>query len=122
MSALLADAVVVVHLAFIAFALLGGLLVLRWPRASWLHLPAAGWAVLVETLGVSCPLTPLEVRLRRAAGLPGYEGGFIERQVLPVLYPADLTRELQVALGLAALLANLAIYAIVLSRRAASAG
>jgi hypothetical protein len=122
MSALLADAVVVVHVAFIAFALLGGLLALRWPRAAWLHLPAAGWAVLVEWLGATCPLTPLEVRLRRAAGAPGYEGGFIDRHVLPVLYPADLTRELQVALGLAALLANVAIYAVVLSRRAPSAG
>jgi hypothetical protein len=113
----LADLVVVAHLGFVVFALAGGLLALRWRRIVWLHLPAAAWAVLVEWTGWICPLTPLEVALRRAAGGPAYEGGFLERYALPLLYPAALTRELQLALGAAALVVNLAVYTFVLQRR-----
>jgi hypothetical protein len=113
----LADLVVVAHLGFVVFALLGGLLVLRWRWAIFLHLPAAVWAVLVEWMGWICPLTPLELALRRASGAPAYTGGFLERYALPLLYPAELTRELQLALGIAALLVNVIVYTFVLRRR-----
>lgn len=109
--ALAADAVVVVHLLFIVFALLGGLLVWRWPWLVVLHLPAAAWGVLVELMRRPCPLTPLEQRLRMAAGEAGYSGGFIEHYVLPILYPAGLTPQIQIALGLFVLGLNLLIYA-----------
>jgi hypothetical protein len=117
LRATLADLVVAAHLAFVAFALLGGLLALRWPRAVWLHGPAAVWAVLVEWLGWTCPLTPLENALRRAAGEPGHASDFLERWALPLLYPAELTRELQLALGTGALLVNVLVYALVWRRR-----
>lgn len=110
----LADLVVLAHLGFVVFALLGGLLALRWRWMVWLHLPAALWAVLVEWMGWICPLTPLEVALRRASGAPAYTGGFLERYALPLLYPAELTRELQVVLGIAALLVNMLVYTLVL--------
>ena len=106
----------VVHPAFVVFALLGGLLVLRWPRVAWLHLPAAAWGVLVEVAGWICPLTPLEVALRQAAGDAGYAGDFLEHYLVAVVYPEGLTRGVQVVLGAAVLLANLAIYAVVLRR------
>ncbi len=106
----LADAVVVLHLAFILFAVLGGLLVLRWPRAMWVHLPAAAWGAVVELFGWICPLTPLENQLRRAGGAAAYSGGFVERYVVPIVYPAELTREIQIALGCAVVGINAAIY------------
>jgi len=115
--AVAADAVVVVHLLFIVFALLGGLLVWRWPWLVVLHLPAAAWGVLVELMRWPCPLTPLEQRLRVAAGEAGYSGGFIEHYVLPILYPAGLTPQIQIALGLFVLGLNLLIYAGLAKRR-----
>ncbi|MCR9092945.1 MAG: DUF2784 domain-containing protein [bacterium] len=106
-----ADVVLLIHAAFIAFAVVGGLLTLRWPRVAWIHLPAAAWAATVVTMGWICPLTPLENVLRRAAGEAGYSGGFIEHYVVPLVYPAGLTREVQVLLGAMVVAVNLAIYA-----------
>lgn len=106
----LADLVVLVHLAFLVLVVGGGLAVLRWPRLAWLHVPAALWGVLIEYAGWICPLTPLEVELRRRAGEVGYEGGFIDHYVTAVLYPAGLSRGNQVLLATLALALNLAIY------------
>jgi hypothetical protein len=108
--ALLAEVVVALHFAFIAFVCLGALLALRWPRVLFAHAPALAWAVLIELLHWPCPLTPLENWLRRAAGDPGYEGGFMARYLLPVIYPAGLDAAGQVALGVALLLWNGALY------------
>ena len=108
---ILADAVLVLHFAFIAFALLGGLLVVRWPRLAWVHLPAAAWAAGIAFFGGICPLTPLENRLRVAGGETGYEGGFIEHQLEALIYPDWLTREIQVALGAVVLAINIFAYA-----------
>ncbi|KJK22438.1 membrane protein [Burkholderiaceae bacterium 16] len=110
MAAWLADAVVLLHLAFIVFAMLGGLLVLRWPRLAWLHLPAAAWGVVVEWSGWICPLTPLENALRQRAGLQAYGGDFIQHYVLQLIYPDDLTREIQLVLGALVLALNMAVY------------
>lgn len=112
----LADFVVVVHLGFVAFVVLGGFLVLRRPRLLWLHLPAAIWGVLIEFAGWICPLTPLENTFRARGGEAGYGGGFIEHYLLAALYPTGLTREVQILLGSIVLVLNLAIYAVVVSR------
>ncbi|MFC5302299.1 DUF2784 domain-containing protein [Azospira restricta] len=117
MYALLADLVVAIHFAFIVFAVAGGLLVLRWPWLAWVHVPAALWGAAVVACGWVCPLTPLENWLRVAAGEAGYAGGFIERYLLPLIYPPGLTRELQMLLGLALLLLNAAIYLWLWRRR-----
>jgi hypothetical protein len=109
----LADAVVLVHLSFVAFVVAGGLIVLRWPRAAWLHVPAVLWGVAIEWSGAICPLTPLEVMLRRWGGEAGYSGGFVEHTVLPVLYPAALTRGVQVVLGALVVAINAIVYAAV---------
>ncbi|HBZ95386.1 MAG TPA: DUF2784 domain-containing protein [Pseudomonas sp.] len=105
-----ADALVLVHLGFILFVLLGGLLLLRWPRLLWLHLPAVAWGIVVECLHLGCPLTPWENQLRRAAGQAGYEGGFIEHYLIPLIYPAGLTPQIQLWLGAIVVLVNLAVY------------
>ena len=112
----LADFVVLTHLAFIVFALLGGLLALRWHWMPWVHLPAVVWGAAVALFGWFCPLTPLENSLRRASGATGYSGGFIENYIVPIIYPAELTRELQVLLGAIMLSVNLAIYWVVRRR------
>jgi hypothetical protein len=109
----LADAVVLVHLSFVAFVVAGGLIVLRWPRAAWLHVPAVLWGVAIEWSGAICPLTPLEVMLRRWGGEAGYSGGFVEHTVLPLLYPAALTRGVQVVLGSLVVAINAIVYAAI---------
>ena len=113
---LAADAVVALHLAFVAFACLGGLFAWRRLRYAWVHLPALAWAAWIELTGTICPLTPLENALRRRAGDAGYAGGFVEHYLLPVLYPAGLTPQIQswIALGLLGL--NVAIYWVALAR------
>ncbi len=117
---LLADLVVLVHCGFVLFVVLGGLLALRWPRAAWVHLPAALWGAGIEFAAGICPLTPLENHFRRLGGEGGYSGGFVEHYVLPVLYPGGLTRGVQLALGMFVLLLNVVVYAIVWRRRSAA--
>ncbi|HYO12584.1 MAG TPA: DUF2784 domain-containing protein [Thermoanaerobaculia bacterium] len=114
---LLADLVVVLHFAFVLFVVFGGLFALRWPRAAWIHLPAALWGAGIEFVQGICPLTPLENRLRRLGGEAGYSGGFVERYVTAVLYPEGLTREVQLVLGGLVILVNVAVYAVVWRRR-----
>ncbi len=113
-----ADAVVLIHLGFVLFVALGGFLVLRWPRVAWGHIPCAIWGAVVELAGWICPLTPLEISLRLAAGAEGYSGGFVARYIVPLVYPDELTRELQLAVGAAVLALNGGLYAVVLLRRA----
>ncbi len=105
-----ADIIVVLHFAFVIFTVLGGFLVLRWKVLAWIHVPAVVWAVLIEFGGWICPLTPLENLLRVRGGGSGYESGFVEHYILPLLYPSMLTRPLQIALGLLVLGINLGIY------------
>jgi len=112
----LADLVLTAHLAFVLFVVLGGFLVVRWPRLAWLHIPAAVWGVLIEYMGWICPLTPIENSFRIKSGEAGYSGGFIDHYILPTLYPGGLTRSTQLVLGSFALIVNLAAYGIVLSR------
>ena len=114
----LADAVLVIHLAFVLFVVLGGLLVLRWPRLAWIHVPVALYGAAIEFVGFVCPLTPLENSLRRRGGEAGYEGGFIEHYITAALYPSGLTREIQIAAGVALLALNAAVYWLVFRRRA----
>ncbi|PYB78500.1 DUF2784 domain-containing protein [Pseudomonas sp. LB-090624] len=110
---LLADTLVLLHLAFILLVLFGGLLVLRWRPALWLHLPALAWGLAVECLHLGCPLTTWENRMRSAAGDAGYDGGFVEHYIWPLIYPAGLTPPIQLLLGSFVLVLNLAIYSYV---------
>ena len=114
---LLADAVLLVHLSFIIFVVLGGLLVLWRPKVAWLHLPALCWGVLIEYTGWICPLTPLENALRERGGLAGYPGGFVAHYLTAAIYPSGLTRGMQAVLGSMALLFNGIVYWRVVGRR-----
>jgi hypothetical protein len=108
----LADITVVLHLAFVLFVVFGGLLVVRWPRLAWVHLPAAAWGACVEFTGWVCPLTPLENWLREQGGGRVYTSSFIERYLVPALYPSALSRELQWVLGGLVVLINAALYVV----------
>ena len=104
------DLVLLLHLAFVLFVVAGGLLVVKWPRLAWLHLPSAAWGALVEFTGWSCPLTPLENSLRAMAGTATYDRDFIEQYILPLLYPGELTRHVQLVLGAVVVGVNLVAY------------
>jgi len=112
-----ADLVLILHLAFVLFVVLGGLLALRWRRVAWVHVPVALYGAMIEFVGFICPLTPLEVWLRRRGGEAGYEGGFIEHYIVASLYPRGLTREVQLALGTAVLMLNGIVYLVWWRRR-----
>lgn len=110
MTVILADGLVVLHLLFVVFVMAGGFLLLRWPKLAWLHLPAAAWGAWIEFTGGVCPLTPLENQLRMAGGGSVYSGGFVERYLLPVLYPENLTLPVQQVLGGVVVAVNLVAY------------
>ena len=116
-----ADLLVIAHLLFIVFALVGGVAVLRWRWLALVHLPVVVWATIVELMGWVCPLTPLEIALRVAAGEAGYRGGFVEHYIVAIVYPAGLTREIQWLLAALVVLVNAAIYGwlMIRSRRTA---
>jgi len=116
----LADLIVALHFGFVLFVVLGGLLVLRWPRLAWAHLPAAVWGVLIEFCGWICPLTPLENHLRELGGETGYSGGFVEHYIVAILYPERLTRLTQITLGVLVLMLNAFVYRRVYTRRSQS--
>lgn len=111
------DIIIILHLGFVLFVLFGGLLLLirRW--LIWLHLPALAWGILVEFKGWICPLTPLENQLREQAGLNLYEGDFVMHYLMPILYPANLTRTMQITFGLIVIGVNLGVYFYLFWRR-----
>lgn len=110
LSRIAADGIVALHVAFVLFVVLGGVLALRWRRVAWVHVPAAIWGIVVELAGWVCPLTPLENWLRAQGGSHVYRGDFVEHYILPLLYPADLTRGAQILLGSLVLVLNLVVY------------
>ncbi len=112
----LADSVLVIHLAFVLFVVLGGFLALRWPRVALLHLPAACWGAYIEFSGRFCPLTPLENSLRHRGGEAGYSGGFIDHYITALIYPDGLTRTTQIVLGTVVLSVNVIVYGLLLRR------
>lgn len=107
---LLANAVLVLHFAFIAFVVIGGLAVLRWPRLAWIHIPAASWGALIELFGWTCPLTPLENSFRKLGGEAAYSGGFIDHYLASMIYPPGLTRTTQFLIGAGVVAINVYIY------------
>ena len=112
-----ANLLVITHFLFVLFVILGGLLLFRWPRIAFVHLPAAIWGVMIELNNWICPLTPVEQSMRRAAGEEGYTGGFIDHYITPLIYPEGLTQEIQWLLGVIVVLVNAAIYGIWMLKR-----
>ena len=114
---LLADSVVVLHLFFILFVVLGGILTLVWPKVIWVHIPCVLWAIIIELTGKICPLTPLENELRARAGQGMYSGDFVMHYIEPMIYLEGLTRQLQIILGVMAALVNMMVYTLIYLRK-----
>jgi hypothetical protein len=117
---LAADLVLLLHLVFILFAVLGGTLTIWWRWTPILHLPLSVWSILVEFTGCSCPLTFLENDLRIKAGQSGYTESFVEHYLLAIIYPTGLTREFQYVLAGVVIAINTAIYGFLLFRKRVS--
>jgi len=117
---LLADAVLVVHLAFILFVVFGGFVAWRWRQWVWWHVPVLAWGIYIEISGTICPLTPLENKLRRLGGSAGFDGGFIDHYLLPLIYPPGLTQETQWILAFLLILLNSYAYFGLWKRRSRS--
>lgn len=113
MMSLLADLVLVVHTLFIVFVVFGGLFVLKWRKAMWVHIPCALWGALIEIFGWICPLTYLEHYLREYSSNNSYEGTFIQHYLLPVIYPPGLTTDIQIFLGILVIVVNLIVYGLI---------
>ncbi len=105
-----ADAVLVFHFLFILFAVFGGFLVLYKKMVVWVHLPVVLWSSIVNLAGLTCPLTPIENFFRSAAGQLGYQGGFVEHYIAPIVYPAGMPRELELVAGVSIIAWNVAVY------------
>ena len=114
---LAADLLVLIHFSFIIFVVLGGLLVLRWPRVAWAHIPAAAWGAWISFTHGVCPLTPMEQSLRTLAETPNYQGGFINHYIIPLLYPPGFSAETAQILGFMVLGLNLFFYTTVIYRK-----
>ena len=113
----LADVVLLIHMAFIAFVIIGGFFACRWRWLPWVHLPTVVWGAAIEFGGWICPLTPLENWLRQASGEAGYPSGFIEHYLIPIVYPVGFTPKIQMYLGLGVLLSNVIAYSLVWRNR-----
>lgn len=112
----LADFTAITHLAFVIFVILGGLFAFKWKRMAWVHIPAAAWGVMIEFYGWICPLTYLENYFREKAGIFIMDKGFVAHYIMPVLYPAALTKDLQIKLGIFVIVINIVIYGLVIYR------
>ena len=113
----LADLLVVFHLVFILYVIAGALLIIKWAKTLWLHLPSCFWGITVEFTGWICPLTPWEIQLRRLAGEEAYSGSFIEQYLIPIIYPSGLNREIQMLMGSVVLIVNRSLYTLILIKR-----
>lgn len=118
---LLADLLVVAHLAFVLLVAVGGLVLLRWPRLAWVQVPAAVWGFAISVFQWTCPLTPLENRLRQLGGQAGYQGSFIDHYLVPLIYPPGLTPAMGLWIAAAVVVVNGTCWSLAYHRRGRSA-
>ena len=116
MYELAADFALIVHFAFIMFVVLGALLLFISKKIIYFHIPAVIWGVYIELTNSICPLTYLENWFLQKANLTIYSGGFIQNYLVPIIYPSNLTENLQTYLGLIIIVVNLIMYVLIISK------
>lgn len=103
--------ILALHFLWVAFAVFGGLLLLLDWRWAWLHVPAVAWSSIVNLAGWTCPLTPLEKRLRERDGGAAYTGGFVEHYLGRLVYPLGMPRRMELIAGISIVVWNALVYA-----------
>ena len=113
MYELAANLTLIIHFAFILFVIFGALLFFITTKIIFIHIPAFIWGSYIELTHSICPLTYLENWFLHKANLTTYSEGFIQNYLMPIVYPASLTKDLQIYLGIALILINIVIYAFI---------
>ena len=111
-----ANLILIIHFAFILFVVFGALLFFVTTKIVFIHIPAFLWGSYIELTHSICPLTYLENWLLHKANLTTYSEGFIQNYLIPIVYPANLTKDLEIYLGIALIVVNMIIYGFIISR------
>ena len=109
----LAKTVLLIHLLFIFFVVVGAFSYFIKPKFLYLHLPALAWGIYIQFTNSICPLTYIENWLLIKGKASFYDGGFIENYIMRVVYPLGIDANIQITLGLILLIINLSIYALI---------
>ena len=114
MFEILANITLVIHITFVLFVIFGSLLFFVTPKVIYLHLPSLVWGSYVEFSGSICPLTYLENWFLYQGNLTTYSNSFIQNYILPIIYPKNLSSELQIYLGTALIIINIIFYLLII--------
>ena len=98
------------HFSFILFVIFGAILILKFKKIIYVHIPAVTWGVYIELSHSTCPLTHLENFFLKKAGKDQYSVDFIENYIFKIIYPPALNYEIQTYLGVILIFVNLLIY------------
>ena len=116
MYELAANLILIVHFIFIIFVVFGALLFFVVKKIAFIHIPAFIWGSYIELTHSICPLTCLENWFLNKANLTIYSEGFIQNYIVPIVYPTDLTKNLQIYLGITLIVINIIIYGFILNK------
>ena len=111
-----ANLILIVHFIFILFVIFGALLFFASTKIIFIHIPAFIWGSYIELTNSICPLTYLENWLLQKANLTTYSESFIQNYLLPIVYPANLTKDIQTYLGITLIAINIAIYVFIFNK------
>ena len=117
MYELAADIILIIHFLFILFVIFGALLFFIVKKIVFIHIPAIIWGSYIELTHSICPLTYLENWFLHKANLTTYSEGFIQNYLVPIVYPMNLTKDLQIFLGIGLIVINIVIYAFIFSKQ-----
>ena len=98
------------HFSFILFVIFGAILILKFKKVIYVHIPAVAWGAYIELSHSICPLTHLENYFLKKAGKDQYSVDFIENYIFKIIYPPALNYEIQTYLGVILIFVNLLIY------------
>ena len=108
-----ANLILFVHFIFILFVVFGALLFFASSMIIFIHIPAFIWGSYITLTNSICPLTYLENWFLNKANLTTYSEGFIQNYLVSIVYPTNLTKDLQIYLGITLILINMVIYAFI---------
>ena len=111
-----ANLILIVHFIFILFVVFGALLFFVSTKIIFIHVPAVIWGSYIELTNSICPLTYLENWFLKKSNKTTYSEGFIQNYLVPIVYPMNLTKDLQIYLGIALIVVNIIIYVFIFNK------